>query len=137
MSPAIGDCTKYLRCNCGKFEEHQCPSNTKFDYKKKRCDMAENVECYPGSLIPLPTVGPIEETTTTTQIISTCREMDGLFGLPDDCTKYKQCVNGQFVVKSCGLNLYFDHVNQKCSATNSNCALGKTLFYLIFKESFF
>jgi len=131
MSPVIGDCTKYLRCNCGKFIEHKCPMNMNFDYKSKRCDHPENVECYPGSLIPRPTVRPSLDTTTLPQTISTCRASDGLFGLPSDCTKYKECINGQFVVKSCDKNLYFDHVNQKCSATKMNCMSSKRIFIIL------
>ncbi len=121
MSPVPGDCTKYLRCKCGKFIEYQCPVNMNFDYKTKKCSSFDTVECYPGSLVQKPTVMPTIAPVTKPQPVSVCRPADGLFGLPEDCTQYKECENGQFVVKSCPDDFYFDQINQKCSTTDANC----------------
>ena len=100
-----------------------------FDYKTKICDIPEKVECFPGSLNPKTTDKPTLGTTMISQLNSTCRSSDGLFGLPGDCTKYKECLDGQFQVKTCGDDLYFDQINQKCTNTKANCISSKKMTF--------
>ncbi|XP_024080363.1 uncharacterized protein LOC112126145, partial [Cimex lectularius] len=137
--PLEGYCSKYLVCNLnGKFEERRCANGMTFDSVKKVCSPDAQCQKYE------PVVNQCDRFKVNGRL-GKCRMGDRFdyFKLEcvdyamahclktclngtrkhhnDDCSKYYDCVKGEFVERSCGWLQKFDSASQKCAYFRYKC----------------
>ncbi|EDV39425.1 uncharacterized protein Dana_GF25304 [Drosophila ananassae] len=92
----VGDCAGYEVCSNGSWVSRQCPDGAYFDENLNFC------------------------TPDTEGICLNCTDGD-LQVYPSDCTKFKICTNGKYVVKSCDSGDYWNSATKKCEIDNGQC----------------
>ncbi|ESO97365.1 hypothetical protein LOTGIDRAFT_231558 [Lottia gigantea] len=89
------DCTRYRECVNGEYVSRSCAPGTGFSQSLGDCDQISN----------LPSCNPDSSNECTGP---------GLEEDPDDCTRYRECVNGEFITRSCPPGTGFNPSNGNC-----------------------
>ncbi|KAH8259728.1 hypothetical protein KR026_009593, partial [Drosophila bipectinata] len=144
------DCTKFKICTNGKYVVKSCDSGDYWNAGSKKCekdegqcngnqtctegDIQEDAKdcagyevCSNGSWVSRQCAnGAYFNATLNMCIIDewgiclNCTE--GTTGsVPSDCTKYKICAGGKYVVQSCASGLYFNNQTNRCETDNGEC----------------
>jgi hypothetical protein len=93
----LSDCSKFLRCDHGRFVEMKCAPGTLFDSSNRICEHERLVSC-------LSKVSQDE-----------CSLQDDFSPVKNDCSKFRRCSNGKFIELQCPDGTLFDRY-----AFNSN-----------------
>ncbi len=111
-------CNVYHVCESGTDNIRQCPNQLFWDYKAKRCDWSGNVECTGRTLITL--------STDTTLF---CMERrDGVYGDPNWCNVYHNCLSGTDFKTKCPVGLIWNETKKDCDWSDSTqCSSGNFL----------
>jgi hypothetical protein len=111
-------CNVYHVCESGTDNIRQCPNQLFWDYKTKRCDWSGNVECTGRTLITL--------STDTTLF---CMERrDGVYGDPNWCNVYHNCLSGVDFKTKCPVGLIWNETKKDCDWSDSTqCSTGNFL----------
>ena len=111
-------CNVYHVCESGTDNIRQCPNQLFWDFKTKRCDWSGNVECTGRTLITL--------STDTTLF---CMERrDGVYGDPNWCNVYHNCLSGVDFKTKCPVGLIWNETKKDCDWSDSTqCSTGNFL----------
>jgi hypothetical protein len=111
-------CNVYHVCESGTDNVRQCPNQLFWDYRTKRCDWSGNVECTGRTLITL--------STDTTLF---CMERrDGVYGDPNWCNVYHNCLSGVDFKTKCPVGLIWNETKKDCDWSDSTqCSTGSFL----------
>lgn len=111
-------CNVYHVCESGTDNIRQCPNQLFWDYRTKRCDWSGNVECTGRTLITL--------STDTTLF---CMERrDGVYGDPNWCNVYHNCLSGVDFKTKCPVGLIWNETKKDCDWSDSTqCSTGNFL----------
>ncbi|KAH8309795.1 hypothetical protein KR067_005485 [Drosophila pandora] len=94
----VEDCAGYEVCSNGNWVSRKCPTGEYFNKTNGTCIIDGSgvcLNCTEG------TTGPV----------------------PSDCTKYKICAGGKYVVQSCAGGLYFNNQTNRCEIDNGECVV--------------
>ncbi|ESO97364.1 hypothetical protein LOTGIDRAFT_214221 [Lottia gigantea] len=95
------NCTRYRQCVNGEYVSRPCAPGTGFSQPGEYCDHLSN----------LPNCNP--HTCTETELVED----------PDNCTRYRKCVNGEYISRSCSPGTGFNQSGGYCVYLSSlpNC----------------
>ncbi|GFY64134.1 putative chitinase 3 [Trichonephila inaurata madagascariensis] len=89
------DCTRYLKCENGRYTSKQCEAGFLFSSESGRCENADEVE-------------------DCDQKSEQCSKEDGFFADEDDCSSFVQCYHGIAYRKFCSKDLFYNPVKRAC-----------------------
>ena len=111
-------CNVYHVCESGTDNIRQCPNQLFWDFKTKRCDWSGNVECTGRTLV-----------TLSTDATLFCMErLDGVYGDPNYCNVYHNCLSGVDFKTKCPVGLIWNETKKDCDWSDSTqCSTGNFL----------
>ena len=111
-------CNVYHVCESGTDNIRQCPNQLFWDPKTKRCDWSGNVECTGRTLV-----------TLSTDATLFCMErLDGVYGDPNWCNVYHNCLSGVDFKTKCPDGLIWNETKKDCDwSDNTQCSTGNLL----------
>lgn len=124
LTPVLGDCSRFYRCDSNKLYVLNCPYGLMFDRRSRVCNYANQVNCPQ----PAPTVSPCGSSNCGTFSSTApprigCSQSQDLTPVQGDCSRFVRCANNILYTFNCPSGLLFDdHLNVCNYATQVNCA---------------